>query len=152
MHFNLISILVAVATINQTIAAGINCRGSNICGRAKTKDAIKQIAAFLRLPEFQECRIYKNGEHIACVSDTNALQPTGGFCLFLSNTRHGATGQEILELMDVLNNRKDDPCGSCGSIPYLFSESHGNLNDPSRGELTVNFVTNTYNPCPTGLC
>ncbi|KAF6783008.1 hypothetical protein CMUS01_16333 [Colletotrichum musicola] len=144
-------ILAAAAVIDQAASLGINCRGSNLCGRASTKNAVKHITGYIN-GEISADRTYNNGEHIACITDGNSISTKGGFCAFLQNTKNGATGVEIEELALVLADRKDDVCGNCGSVPYTALKRLGNKNDPKDGILTFNFVSNTDNPCPTGLC
>ncbi len=154
MYFPTVKTFLFVGTlINQTMALGINCRGSPTCTQStKTSHAVKTIAGFIN-DKIQPCRIYRNGEHIACITDGNILASNGGFCAFLQNTPFGASGLDIQALITSLNSRTDDECNNCGSIPITFPYSLGGVNaDVGKGQLTVNFVGNTANPCPTGLC
>ncbi|KAI5459614.1 killer toxin [Mariannaea sp. PMI_226] len=150
MHLSLVISAFAMLA-GEATALGINCRGSSTCGRSHTKNAIKQLASFI-IGEIETCRTYSNGEHIACITDGNILAPNGGFCAFLQGTGYGASGLAIQELIATLADRTDDVCNNCGSIPYSFPADLGGSNDPGAGILTVNFVGNTDNPCPTGLC
>jgi hypothetical protein len=149
-HNFVVAILAVGIFIGQSVALGINCRGSSTCGRAKTQGAVNTIAGYIA--GVQPCRNYKNGEHIACINDGNVLASNGGFCAFLQGTASGAVGADINAMIQSLNNRTDDHCNNCGSVPILFPPALGGSNDPKPGILTVNFVSNTDNPCPDGLC
>lgn len=152
MHFNhAFAISASALLIGQTTALGINCRGSGFCSSDDTSNAVKTIASFI-MQEIETCRTYSNGEHIACITDGNIIDPNGGFCAFLQGTASGASGLAIQDLVTALADRTDDVCNNCGSVPFTYPPDMGNSNDPSQGELTINFVSNTDNPCPTGLC
>ncbi|KAK1072944.1 ATP-binding cassette long-chain fatty acid transporter pxa1 [Friedmanniomyces endolithicus] len=93
---------------------------------------------------------YQNGDHIACiwgsyeinVDDDGAIGVDGGICSFLQGTSSGVQGGEIKGLLQELQKRG---CEACGSIPTTSQ------NDVSKGELTVNFVSGDINGC-NGLC
>lgn len=144
------SVFILGIFLGDAHALGINCRGSSVCDRAKTKGGVDILFNFIA--DIQPCRVYKNGEKIACVADGNILSPNGGFCAFLQGAKRDYQGQEILPMIDSLNNRTDDHCNNCGSVPVGFPPAFGGSNDPGNGILTVNFVTDRDNPCPTGLC
>ena len=68
-------------------------------------------------------------------------------CVFLQfmPNNPGIEGRRIKYLLDALAGHG---CKGCGSVPVAWPS-----NDPDReGILTVNYVGNTDNPCPTGLC
>ncbi len=145
MQFTSISSLLALSSIfAYTSALGINCRGNTFC----TKDGYpEQLQGFIN--DIQCDRIYKNGEHIACVSKTIAGNKQGGICAFLQGTQSGASGASIQLMMQAII---DHGCKGCGSSPVTFPQLLGNNNNPDAGILTINVVSDTDNPCPTGLC
>lgn len=73
---------------------------------------------------------YDNGAQIAC---SKKYSQEGYICAFLQNTK-GYDGKRIKPLADHLNNRQDDKCNNCGSVPTEPG------NDVSKGQLTFNFV------------
>lgn len=141
-------LLIFTAFVAPIVSLGINCRGSSKCG--SRGDAIQQLLGFV--DDINPCRVYTNGQHIACIKDGNVVSPDGGFCAFLQDTKAGFTGLDVLSMLQSLANRTDDICHNCGSVPVTFPPSLGGKNNPDSGILTVNFVGNTDNPCPTGLC
>lgn len=132
------------ASLHSPRALGINCRGSAICSDPRAgKDASRRLQAYIQ--NIQGGRVYRNGEHIACVGRGSTISPNGGFCAFLQGTTRNVNGNQIKELIGHIVGHG---CKVCGSVPIDFPGS----NDPKNGILTVNYVSNTDNPCPDGLC
>ncbi|KAI9776538.1 MAG: hypothetical protein M1839_009519 [Geoglossum umbratile] len=143
MHVSLANILaVAALAATQTQALGINCRGSGFCGK---NGAVNTLAGYI--DGIQGCRVYQNGEHIACKSDPKVLNGNGGECAFLQGTASGLSGSAIQALIKEIQGHG---CEGCGSVPIGFPQVFGGSNDPSGGILTVNYVADTDNPCPDG--
>jgi hypothetical protein len=145
MQLTLTNILTMVALASTSVQGlGINCRGSAAC---KRNGALSDLSGFIQ--NIQLDRIYNNGEHIACRGQNNGIlgiiDPNGGVCAFLQFTAGGISGNQIKSLTASL---VEHGYNACGSVPINFPDS----NDPSDGILTFNFVANTDNPCPNGLC
>lgn len=122
--------------------SGINNKGSALCKKGSMQDILKHVGS---LPDFQ---LYKDGEHIIC-SDISS--GTGGTCLFFQNTGQTHLGAEVKELLTYLSQHKNTD--GCGSIPVTYPPDVGGINELSyAGYLTVNYVANTDNPCPPGVC
>ena len=129
----------------RAAALGINCRGSALCSDARAgKNAASRLQSFINAG-IQGNRVYRNGEHIACVDRTSLAAPSGGFCAFLQGTNRDVNGNNIRDLIGQIVGHG---CKVCGSVPIDFPGS----NDPKNGILTVNYVSSTDNPCPEGLC
>ncbi|KAK3331574.1 Kp4-domain-containing protein [Cercophora scortea] len=125
-------------------ALGINCRGSALCSDARSgSNAASRLQGYIN--NIQGNRVYHNGEHIACVARGSLISPNGGFCAFLQYTNRDVNGAAIKNLIAAIVGHN---CKVCGSVPIDFPGS----NDPKNGILTVNYVANTDNPCPDGLC
>ncbi|KAI0121497.1 hypothetical protein F4776DRAFT_631162 [Hypoxylon sp. NC0597] len=122
--------------------SGINNRGSALCKKGSMADILKYADS---LPDFQ---LYKDGEHIICSDISNGL---GGTCAFFQGTGQNHFGAEVKELLNYLAQHPNTK--GCGSIPVSFPPEAGSINDLSyAGQLTVNYVANTDNPCPPGVC
>jgi hypothetical protein len=143
MH-SISGILTIAYLTSSAYALGINCRGSSFCNK---NNAPSQLQSFIS--KIQCDRMYNNNEHIACISGPNFVDGNGGVCAFLQGVPGPVSGASIQLLIDAI---VDHGCSGCGSTPVTFPQQLGGSNDPSAGILTVNFVKNTDNPCPTGLC
>lgn len=148
MYFQLILhrlllIIVTEALIHATLALalGINCRGSIICGTMGHRDYVHRLQDIMRNGLDRSC-MYPNGQHIACVSVGHGSK---GVCAFLQGTSGGLQGENVIVLITYLASHQ---CDNCGSVPIGYPKS----NDPVAGILTVNFVDDTANPCPNGVC
>ncbi|KAK0640760.1 killer toxin [Cercophora newfieldiana] len=141
------AIITALAAAPEALALGINCRGSANCdhqlGGANYLETLKNY-----VNQAQDGRVYRNGEHIACISRGSLANGfKGGYCVFPQGTASGVTGARAKKLMQDL---RDHGCTRCGSVPIDFKWPTSN--DPKNGILTSNFVSDTDNPCNTGLC
>ncbi|KAH9893874.1 killer toxin [Xylariomycetidae sp. FL2044] len=145
------AVVATTLLVTQAAAKGLNCKGSFFCSNSDTNHAVRKIASFIN-EDIEHCRTYFKGTHVACVSDSNIFDSNGGFCAFIQKTDEGLSGTELQELITKLADRTDDTCNNCGSIPIMMLDSNGNKNDSKKGILTVNFVSNTDNPCPNGVC
>ncbi|KAK3680823.1 Kp4-domain-containing protein [Podospora appendiculata] len=126
---------------------GINCRGSVLCNAPAYGDnAAKRLQAYIN-NGIQTSRVYRNGEHIACVSrDGTGLRTKGGFCAFLQGTTRNIDGGSIKLLIGYIVNHG---CVVCGSVPIDYQNGS---NNPANGILTINAVEDTANPCLNGIC
>lgn len=151
MYFQLILhrlllLLVTEAIVHPTLALGsnalgINCRGSIICETMGHRQYVYRLANVMRSGLDRSC-VYPNGQHLACVP---VGQASKGVCAFLQGTSGGLKGDDVLFLLSYLVLHQ---CDNCGSVPIGYPKS----NDPTAGILTVNYVVNTANPCPNGIC
>lgn len=137
----LLLLLLTDTLIRHTLALGINCRGSLICETMGHRGSVSQLEGIMAVGLDKSCT-YPNGQHIACAAIGHGSK---GVCAFLQGTAAGLKGDQILLLIADLAAHN---CDSCGSVPIGYPES----NDPSDGILTVNYVVNTANPCPNGIC
>ncbi|KAI2640818.1 hypothetical protein GGS26DRAFT_586813 [Hypomontagnella submonticulosa] len=122
---------------------GINNRGSILCKKGSMADILKYVN---QLPDFQ---LYKDGEHIICSGISHGIG--GGTCAFFQGTGVTHFGAEVKELLTLLSQHENT--NACGSIPVTYPASAGGINELSyAGMLTVNYVADTDNPCPPGVC
>ena len=123
---------------------GINNRGSSQCNG----DNIAEIAGYINnLPDSQ---LYESGYHIAC-SSNHGKAGFGGHCAFLQKTSQPYSGRQIKLLIQMLNEKDDTK--ECGSVPVSLLPEFGSINELEKlGFLTVNYVLDTDNPCPPGVC
>jgi hypothetical protein len=134
-------LLAAASPVEQTSAnpakalLGINCRGSGFCSGNSVAFQLYQY-----INGAPDNRQYNNGFHIACTKSGK-----GGICAFLQGTKGGQNGAQVKALASEIVKHG---CNVCGSVPITFPKS----NDPKDGILTFNYVKNTDNPCPPGLC
>lgn len=155
MYFNLFVGLLAICALISQISAlpqvtpndlasraplGINCRGSSECSFHGDTNMAKILGY---VDGIDENRLYSNGYHIACVNTGSGH----GICAFLQNSDHQVSGGVIKDLVSGLVNHN---CKNCGSNP-VYNYGGSPSNDPQWGILTVNYVSNTDNPCD-GLC
>ncbi|KAI0386876.1 hypothetical protein F5Y04DRAFT_275328 [Hypomontagnella monticulosa] len=121
--------------------SGINNRGSSLCKKGSMGDIMSYVP---QLPDYQ---LYKDGEHIICSGISHG---GGGTCAFFQGTGVTHTGAEVKELLTLLSQHKST--NACGSIPVSYVPEI-NINELGfAGMLTVNYVANTDNPCPPGVC
>ena len=122
---------------------GINCQGSQLChkGNGDLVDYVNHI----------DCnRMYENGEHIACINRGHKIlgkQP--GMCLFLQYATQPISGATIQGLLGQIIAHG---CEGCGSVPLSYLPEFGLINNPDAGILTLNYLSDTANPCDPGLC
>lgn len=123
---------------------GINNRGSSLC----RKGSMAEISQFIANGDIDNQRYFK-GHKIACSKIGGGV---GGTCAFFQEiSDQGVSGRETKELIKRLAEHKDTD--ACGSIPLSILPEHGGINKLDKmGYLTVNFVKDTDNPCPPGLC
>ncbi|KAI1210931.1 uncharacterized protein F4807DRAFT_420889 [Annulohypoxylon truncatum] len=122
--------------------SGINNRGSALCKKGAMADILNYAS---KLPDFQ---LYKDGEHIICSGISSG---SGGTCAFFQGTGQNHFGAEVKELLNYLSQHPNTQ--GCGSIPVSFPPEAGGVNDLSyAGQLTVNYVADTDNPCDPGVC
>lgn len=122
MKFAIVTSLAAF--VASSSALGINCRGSGFCpsdGAAGNLINLKAIVDGIQ----PRNRHYNTGQQIAC---------TGSLCAYYQN---GATGsaEQASGLMQALLDHGCKKCGSCPTQPG---------NDVSKGELTVNIVSDPH--------
>ena len=126
----------------DTLALGINCRGSWNC---KTKRSILSMMTSM-MHELGDEDIWKTGSHIMCLPVKGFYTPkNAGYCLFMQ----GDVGQnQILrpngdlvtgvkggDIKIKINQLYEHGCRGCGSVPLSDD------NDPDElGILTVNYV------------
>ena len=151
----LLSAFALCTSLTQTLALGINCRGSFGCvsgvhnGDGTFGDDMPALVNFIN--GIDETRSFKSGEHIACVAFNNPLiagSLKGGVCVFLQNLPPGTASLDGGKIKTLIGDIQGHNCKNCGSVPIDFP----NTNDVANGELTVNYVANTDNVCDTGLC
>ncbi|MDI1489887.1 MAG: hypothetical protein OHK93_001086 [Ramalina farinacea] len=146
----------------QTIALGINCRGSGLCPRASflnNNDAsiIQTLRDVVHATSLPDTTVYSSGDHIVCVSQSTKITispsfqgeidgfsagasiglsgsiDSGGICLFPQGA--SLTLGSIKPLTDAILDHK---CTTCGSVPIHFVDEGSN--DPGAGILTFNYV------------
>ncbi|KAF5532445.1 KP4 killer toxin [Fusarium mexicanum] len=127
MHITAIFATALLAASN--VAAGINCKGSVLCGQGT--EPLSNLINYAG--GLNDDRWYQNGQHIVC---------GGSLCAFLQNTG-GLPGRNIKGLLGDL---RDHGCKYCGSVPVFFPDDN---NDGDHGILTVNYVSN---PNCQGVC
>ncbi len=124
---------------------GINNQGSGYCA----KGSMSELVGFVeQIPAYQQ---YKDGEHIACSGIKSSLALGGGTCVYFQGTGINHLGIEAQRLIQILSQHPNTQ--GCGSIPVSLLPELGSVNQFSAaGMLTVNYVANTDNPCPPGVC
>lgn len=124
--------------------SGINNRGSSQC----SGDNVDELAGYINtVPDTQ---LYDNGFHIAC-SSHKGKAGQGGHCAFLQGTSGSINGRQVKALIQMLSDKSD--VSSCGSVPVSLLPEFGSVNQLSKmGMLTVNYVLDTDNLCPPGVC
>ncbi|KAK5990862.1 KP4 killer toxin [Cladobotryum mycophilum] len=124
------SIITAVASLAVSSSAlGINCRGSGFCPSDNASGNLINLKVLVDSIQPRD-RSYGTGQQLAC---------TGSICAFYQNTGSGTAGQAS----DLLQQLLDHGCKKCGSAPTNPG------NDVSKGQLTVNVVSN---PSCQGVC
>jgi len=138
LHYSLVAVL---ASLHIAVASGRkgSCDGNWTCDHAWT--AGMPVLQWIRAQTFSfpKGHKFKNGEHIIC---RYYMWGPAGFCAFLENTKDGASGQRVLELLKAIADRG---CTRCGSYPVK-----GEKGTPEwDGQLTVNYVhaTNCEGAC-----
>ncbi|KAJ2983220.1 hypothetical protein NQ176_g852 [Zarea fungicola] len=139
------TLLAVVACASAAMAKlepdGINCDGSSNTQFFNVKIDKKfgqspnnQVPALASIiGGIDDNRLYKNGEHIACLKGTIFFVP-GSICAFLQSTSGGMLGRDIKTIASELGKE----CGACGSIATGF---FGGDKDVNHGMLTMNFVS-----------
>jgi hypothetical protein len=122
-------------TLALNTGLGINCEGS---GRCSKNGAVGQLSKLI--DSIDPCRVYPNKAHVACWKQ---------ICVFLQGTQKGLSGLAIQALMREIVIHG---CDGCGSVPIGFPTQFAGNNDPSKGILTVNWVSDQDSPCPDGVC
>ncbi|CEJ80551.1 hypothetical protein VHEMI00727 [[Torrubiella] hemipterigena] len=125
MQFSLLSIAALATT---AAAGGINCNGSGYCKinpGASLQMVHDQVGNLIAAGGGD--RHFNGGENIACSHGS-----MGSVCAFYQNGASGSAKDAYKQLQDLMNHG----CKLCGSIPTQPG------NDVSKGELTVNYVTN----------
>ncbi|KAK5990861.1 KP4 killer toxin [Cladobotryum mycophilum] len=120
--------------ISGAAALGINCRGSFMCNASEgisLQTVHDQIGV---LVANNADRHFNTGEQIACSHGSQ-----GSICAFFQS---GASGS-ARDAYNFAQQLLDHKCGACGSVPTQGG------NDVSKGQLTVNYVTQ---PCCDGDC
>lgn len=152
---SLLKALSLYTSLSQTLALGINCRGSTACVSAAPQPGGgfgNDIPALVNyISGIDETRVFKQGEHIACIAYHNpfiAASTKGGVCVFLQTLPAGINGLDGGKIKTLLGDIQEHQCTNCGSVPIDFPTT----NDVANGQLTVNYVSNTDNECDTGLC
>ncbi|CAF9940637.1 MAG: hypothetical protein HETSPECPRED_002473 [Heterodermia speciosa] len=123
MHFTTATILSALAAVPLASGLGINCRGSSGCvGSSSTMRNLQS-----RMQGVPADAYFSNGEQIIC----NEHQ----ICVFFQSIS-GVKRQSAAQL--GLNDLVAHGCNICGSDPTEPG------NDVSKGQLTVNWVSQTH--------
>ena len=133
--------------LGPTIAgpSGINNRGSGYCAKGSMSDIYNYL---MQIPDLQ---LYKSDEHIACTDKKSGLAIGGGTCAFLQGVSGTVSGLQVKRLITLLSQHPNTE--GCGSIPIYFPPEFGGHNVLADfGMLTVNYVQDTDNPCPPGVC
>ncbi|TQV90465.1 hypothetical protein V2A60_010455 [Cordyceps javanica] len=130
MNFFSLSLFLTSAT-----ALGINCRGSGFCtinNGASLQVVHDQVGNLVASGGGD--RRFNSGDQIACSHGSQ-----GSFCAFYQNGASGSAKDAYNQIQQLL----DHGCRGCGSVPTQPG------NDVSKGELTVNYVSNA---CCEGDC
>jgi hypothetical protein len=124
---------------------GINNRGSSNCAKGSMKEIVGYIN---QIPDVEQ---FEDGFHIACSGVKRAGIQGGGTCAFFQGTNASHNGTQVKALINLLSNHPNTD--GCGSVPVSLLPEFGGVNQLSKmGMLTVNYVADTDNPCPPGLC
>ena len=132
MHLLTASIaLQATLFAGTTLGLGINCRGSDKCHgeKGRIEPIRNNIYNLSNIYNVNDDFPISNGEHIAC-SDS--------YCAFLQGVTSpdGRPGTKTIgQIKTYIDAIWDHGCRGCGSDPTEPG------NDVSKGQLTVNFVT-----------
>ncbi|MCJ1270866.1 hypothetical protein MMC22_010763 [Lobaria immixta] len=141
MYFPIViaSLLTITASLRTASALGINCAGSFWCQTLTTKPI--SLAEFLHnavvISKKDPSTIYRDHEHITCVSLDETYEYMEGFCLFPQGA--DLTLAQIRPLFDALLAFN---CKTCGSVPIHFVDRKSN--DPRWGILTLNYVRSAH--------
>lgn len=159
--------------VSSASALGINCRGSFMCNTnpgASLQSVHDQIGNLIASGG-GERRFNQGGAYIAESTNFNTITDMhkeqiacshgsqGSFCAFYQSGASGSAKDaynQVQQLLDhgtcllhpqyvIRNLTLYLGCGGCGSVPTVQDGS----NDVSKGQLTVNYVTN---PSCEGTC
>ena len=137
----LLLLLLPMASLSRpTIALGINCRGSWICGSLDNRRYVSPSEALSARASTNPASTRTTNTWCGSIGKNSE-----GVCAFLQGTSAGLKGSEIVPLIAYLAAHD---CENCGSVPI----GHPQSDDPSDGILTVNIVDDTDNPRPDGIC
>ncbi|KAK3181606.1 hypothetical protein K4F52_007161 [Lecanicillium sp. MT-2017a] len=130
----MVSFAIFSTVIATAAALGINCRGSGACNlnNASLKEVLTQVKQMQA--SGNGGHQYSTGVQLACAQGQYA-----SICAYYQN---GASGNAD-RAAQLLQGLIDHGCSQCGSNPTEPG------NDVSKGELTVNVVSN---PCCKGNC
>ncbi|KAF2132844.1 killer toxin [Dothidotthia symphoricarpi CBS 119687] len=122
----------------ESLALGINCRGSLACSGLCPPANFAAIRRYVdQIPDDVQ---YQNGHQIACVRCNNVSY--SAICAFVQHAKEGemVSAATVKEKIHRLVQHQCMKCGSCPIHPG---------NNGATGEVTVNYV---WHGCGTGIC
>ncbi|KAF4496198.1 KP4 killer toxin [Fusarium agapanthi] len=102
-QIHITAIFATALMVASNVAAGINCKGSVLCGQGT--EPLSNLINYAG--GLNDNRWYQNGQHIVC---------GGSLCAFLQNT-DGLPGRDIKRLLGEL---RDHGCKYYSSVPVFF--------------------------------